>query len=312
MKRISNIAAYFRLPATGYRSWLCLVSFFFLSQFAFAQVDSLNKAIDCYNKKDYKCARIAIDAATNDPGTSKLTNTWLIRAFIYKEYFKNYETTDPKSPARDEAVNAMLKVIEMDTTANKQFADANLKQSLKYLASTYYNSSTDFFNAEGYPRAIMYYEKYKKCNLAVDPNFDWRPTHIQFYLSLGTAMEAIYTSNRTAYLQFMEITGQQYRKVIEVDTNNVTAYYNLCMLYYNHGVSIINDMSDNVDIMDLDNIQQNALTFFKQALPFALKAYKLDPKRRETLVALSGIYFSMHEDEKSALIKAELDKLDGK
>lgn len=275
-----------------------------------AQIDSLNKAIDHYMAKDYRRAVKTIDFVASNPTTGAMPNTWYLRGLIYKEYFKNFEATDVRSGARDESVRSFFKVVELDTS--KKFVDADLRQSLKYLGSTYYNTSTDFFNKDGYKTAIEYFEIYKKCYSIADPAFNANPAHLQFYLSLGTAMEEIFTSNRKVNFEFMEITATMFRKVLEVDSVNVSAHYNLCVLYYNQGVSVINDMSDETDILEMDEVQGRALVFFKQALPYALRAYELNPKRRETLVSLSGIYFSLHEEEKEARIKAEIEVLDKK
>ena len=40
------------------------------------------------------------------------------------------------------------------------------------------------------------------------------------------------------------------------------------------------------------------------------KAYQLNPKRKETLIGLSGIYFSLNEEEKSKEIKQKIDEID--
>lgn len=292
------------------RTWIHIALLILLPVAGVAQVDSLNKAVDHYMAKNYVRAVRTINEVVKHPATMNMPNSWYLRGLIYKEYFKNFEAGDSRSTARDESVASFFKVIELDTS--KKFVDADLKQSLRYLGSTYYNTSGDFFTKEGYKTAIEYFEKYKKCFSVADPTFDAKPMTIKFYLALGTAMEEIFVSNRKVNLEYMEITAGALRKVLESDSLNVTAYYNLCMLYYNQGVSIINDMSDETDIIDMDKIQDKALVYFKQALPYALKAYELDPKRRETLVALSGIYFSLHEEDKEAKIKAELDLLDKK
>lgn len=260
--------------------------------------------------KNYKKAVKTIEFAVKDPTTGAMPNSWYLRGLIYKEFFKNFEATDIRSKARDESVASFFKVVEMDSA--KKFVDADLRQSLKYLGSTYYNTSTEFFSKDGYKTGIEYFEKYKKCYSIADPSFDAKPAHIQFYLSLGTAMEEIFTSNRKVNLEYMDVTASMFKRVLEVDSVNVSAYYNLCVLYYNQGVSIINDMSDELDIFDIDEVQGKALVYFKLALPYALKAYSLNPKRRETLVSLSGIYFSLHEEEKEAKIKAEIELLDKK
>ncbi|MCC7303656.1 MAG: hypothetical protein IT233_13530 [Bacteroidia bacterium] len=292
------------------RKLLHISLFFLLPVWAGAQVDSLNKAIDLYSAKDFAAAIRVINGVVEHPATMNMPNSWYLRGLIYKEYFKNFEAADSRSKARDESVRSFFKVIELDTA--RKFVDASVYQSLKFLGSTYYNTSTDFFTKDSYKIAIEYFEIYKKCYQIADPTFDSRPSHIKFYLALGTAMEEIFVSNRKVNFEYMDVTSGMFRKVLEMDSVNVTAYYNLCVLYYNQGVSVINDMSDETDILDMDQVQDKALVFFKQALPYALKAYELDPKRRETLVSLSGIYFSLHENDKEAQIKAELELLDKK
>jgi hypothetical protein len=75
-------------------------------------------------------------------------------------------------------------------------------------------------------------------------------------------------------------------------------------------VDIINAMDVSSDIIVIENIQDQAKELFKKALPYALKAYSLNPKRREVLVCLQGIYFSLYEFEKSDEFKAKVEELD--
>ena len=82
------------------------------------------------------------------------------------------------------------------------------------------------------------------------------------------------------------------------------------MLYYNYGVDIINNMNVESDIIVIENIQDQAKDLFKKALPYALKAYVLNPKRKEVLIALQGIYFSLYEFDKSDEFKAKVEQLE--
>lgn len=78
---------------------------------------------------------------------------------------------------------------------------------------------------------------------------------------------------------------------------------------YNKGVDIINDIQPTSAVMRLDEIQQSAIKYFKEALSYLEKAYTLDPTNKNTLTALTGIYFCMNNFEKSDKYKKELEAL---
>jgi hypothetical protein len=62
--------------------------------------------------------------------------------------------------------------------------------------------------------------------------------------------------------------------------------------------------------MSLNLILDNCTGLFKESLPYMEKAYRLNPNRRETLIGLSGIYFSLNEEEKRQYIDNMLQDLD--
>ena len=81
------------------------------------------------------------------------------------------------------------------------------------------------------------------------------------------------------------------------------------ILYYNQAVNLINQSDYDLDIVALNDVQDNSIKLFKESLPFMEKAYSLDPNRRETLLGLSGIYFSLNEKEKSDMFKQKLEEI---
>lgn len=275
---------------------------------AFAQQDSLNKAIDCYNENKLECARKAIDAAVVNPATANDPKVHLLRGFIYKDIYKTQEVNDPRSKTREEALRSLMIFFNSDSAKKDENYPAVVK-TIRYLASQYYNDAGKMLNPTDYKTAVEYYELYDKYMAKVEPNWDYKIMYVDFYMGFASGLNDYFESNRSKYPEFVDIISNSYKKVIAVDSNNVTAYYNLGMLYYNIGVVLINESSDELDIIDIDKLQDKALEYFKIALPYMLKAYELTPKRKEVLSALTGIYFSMHEEEKSAAIKAELDKL---
>ena len=81
------------------------------------------------------------------------------------------------------------------------------------------------------------------------------------------------------------------------------------ILYYNQAVNLINQSDYDLDIVALNDVQDNSINLFKQSLPFMEKAYALDPNKKETLLGLSGIYFSLNEKEKSNEFKQKLEQI---
>lgn len=59
----------------------------------------------------------------------------------------------------------------------------------------------------------------------------------------------------------------------------------------------------------LFDVQDHSVELFKQSLPFAERAYGIEPKREETLIVLSGIYYSLNEFQKSKDYQKMLDDL---
>ena len=97
-----------------------------------------------------------------------------------------------------------------------------------------------------------------------------------------------------------------------LEPNNISANYNMGIIYYNQAVSLImNKLDYDFDLATLNDIQDEALNWFKKSLPYMEKAYQLNPRRKETLIGLSGIYYSLHDNDKSQQfqkLSQDLDK----
>src|ERR1051325_138972 len=280
---------------------------------AFAQSDSVAKAVILLQDQSIardvavKQALELIDNAIKDPKTSKNSYAWYVRGYVYKEYYKTFEAQNKKSKTRLDAVVFMKKALELDTT--KEYTP-NIKQTLKYLGSTFFNDAGASLDVTNYPIAIEDYDKFKECMLLAEPGYNVKVREIEFKLVLADTYVKIFRSDLKANTQFYGMAEQTYKQEIALDTNNWSGNYNLAMLYYNYGVDIINAMDVSSDIIVIENIQDQAKELFKKALPYALKAYSLNPKRREVLVCLQGIYFSLYEFEKSDEFKAKVEELD--
>ena len=284
-----------------------------MSKNVFAQPDSVAKAVLLLQDQNMaadvrvKQALETIDRAIINPQSANNAYAWYVRGYVYKEWYKTFEAQNKKSKTRNDAVVYLKKALVLDTT--KEIAP-NIKGSLKYLGSTYYNDVSGSLDPTNYHIAIENYDKFKECFLIAEPNYNLKVREIEFKKALATVYEKIFRSDNKTNLQYFGMTEELYKQVIVLDTNNWGGNYNLAMLYYNYGVDVINAMDVSSDIIVIENIQDQAKDLFKKALPYALKSYALDPKRKEVLIALQGIYFSLYEFDKSDEFKAKVELLE--
>ena len=69
------------------------------------------------------------------------------------------------------------------------------------------------------------------------------------------------------------------------------------------------DIDYDINLDSVMAVQNHSVDLFKESLPFAEKAYEIEPKREETLIVLSGIYYSLNEFQKSKAYQQMLDDL---
>lgn len=270
-----------------------------------AQTDSAESAINHYHEGRLDLAKIAIDAAITNPQLAASAHTWNYRAFIYKDISKKASGADV-FVTRDESIRSSKKAIELDK--KREFINES-RSALKFLGSKYNNDAVANLNPDNYSKAIEYYAKYKDCMRIADSTFNEKGKTIEFNLALASLFTKIYDSDRKGKTDLLPKIETLYNEVLSLDSNNYTANYNLGLHYWNQAVHIINEMEYDLDIIALNDIEDKTIVLFKKALPYMEKGYKLYPTRKETLIGLQGIYFSLNEFDKSNKIKEELDKL---
>ncbi|MBI4945880.1 MAG: hypothetical protein HY840_05700 [Bacteroidetes bacterium] len=275
-----------------------------------------------------KRAMELIDKSITHPDAINSSYAWYTRGLIYKEWYKTFEKQNKKSKTRLDAVEFLKKALSLDKSQGRPIAienkieyngniylvtdvynAANIKTALKYIGSRFQNDAVYMLDTINYQAAIQNYEKFKECMLIADPKYNFRSTEMEFKTALADQYGNLFLNNIKTNKQFLKEAESTYKAVITLDTNYFNAIHGLALLYYNYGVDIINSMPLDVPIMEVDKIQDEARTNFRKALPYALKAYALKPKKKEVLIALQGIYFSLYEFEKSDVFKARLDKL---
>jgi len=287
---------------------LIYITFLFFCTNALMGQNKLTNALYHLKNDSLDKAKELIDAAAKDTLFSDKSATWYYKGFIYKELFKRDESANKNSPLRINSVNFYKKSLELE--AEGTFAKS-CKNGLQYLSQTIYNHVATSFDIDNYKSALENYEFYKEVMRLVDPHTDFTQKDISISLAIATTygkMAEQDTANAEKYLGEAE---KSYEEVLKTDSNNVSANYNLGIIYYNQGVEIVNNMDYSLDLFQLNEVQDRIIELFRMSLPYMKKAYDLNPKRKETLIGLQGIYFSLNDIPKSESFKKELEELEG-
>lgn len=286
---------------------LIYITFFlFCTSASFGQ-NKLTNAVYHLKNDSLDKAKELIDAASIDTFFSEKSSTWYYRGFIYKELFKRDESTEKQSPLRIKSVNYYKKSLEYETDGP---FSKSCRNGLKYLSQTIYNHVATSFDPQNYPIALSNYEFYKEVVLVVDSTSDFSQKDISMNLAMATTYGKMAELDSAKEEIYLKEARKSYDAVLLIDSNNVSANYNIGIIYYNQGVEIVNHMDYSLDLFELNEVQDRIIELFRQSLPFMKKAYDLNPKRKETLIGLQGIYFSLNDIPKSEAYKKELEELD--
>ncbi|MGV3638514.1 MAG: hypothetical protein ACO1NQ_12820 [Flavobacteriales bacterium] len=259
------------------------------------QGDPLVEALRNYQSGALNEAKALVDEAVASPQHAQNAEAWLLRGFIYKDAFKAATAMEQADALRDEALKSLYRCITLDTAATYK---ENASQAYDFLTRSYFNDAAKALNELNEKRALEVFPKFKAAALLVDPKADLRVREIEFTNALGTVYTKRFNADRTDTLLFQRAV-QAYQQVLAIDPENYGANYNLATLYYNRGVYNIQRIDAEDEIPTILQVQEASREFFQKALPFMLKAHDMNPSRRETLLGLEGIYYSLQDQESS-------------
>ena len=274
-----------------------------------AQYEKVTEARRLYQAKQFTKARSVIDEAIDHPELSADAYAWLIRGYIYKDIYKRVDKGDPNSSAREQALEFAMKAMELDTTKDQVFFSDGYKL-YDHLVKTYYNDAARAMNQMDHKEAQRYFEKYETTVRILTPDADLDQKEVEFFNALATVYTKLYNEDREK-LEYFKSAISSYQKVMYIDKENYGANYNMATMWYNRGVYNIQQISPENDIPSINRIQEVSKEFFMQALPYMLKAFEQDSTRKETLMGLEGIYYSLQDIEKSDQYRAKIKELYG-
>lgn len=274
-----------------------------------AQLDKLRAAFVYTQAGNLDSARILIDAACKHPETMNDGQTWYVKAFIYKEIFKKSKPANRDLSIANEAFEAGKKSILLDTTGESKQNNLSIIKSEAAIVNNTFGETLDTVN---YKKSIECIDQQKLLVKYLKPKANIDSIGTYYYGIMGSYFQTAYEKNPKKNMKFLKIAEESYNKVLIAEPNNISANYNMGIIYYNQAVSLImNKLDYDFDLATLNDIQDEAVVWFKKSLPYMEKAYQLNPRRKETLIGLSGIYYSLHDNDKSQQfqkLSQDLDK----
>jgi hypothetical protein len=286
------------------KSYSILVLLMLLSTVSFAQLTKVQQAYDCVQQGKLDSAQIYIEEGIKDNEASADFQSWYIRGFIYKEIYKQKESNDVKSNAREIAVESLKKAAELDKDTQQI---VSINKNLKFLGSKYYNDAKKTIDSVNFATSIACFQNYLSIYNLVEPGFDENAKSVEYFLSLSYYFQEIFEQNGSK--TSLEHTKEYLSKSLQINPNSAKANKNTAVLFYNMGVNIIKKMDYDIDLEQLYVLQEDASKLFKQAEPFMSKAHQLSPKDKTIVEGMQGIYYQLNDTEKSNEFKKKLEEL---
>lgn len=271
----------------------------------FGQTDPLVEALRKYQGGALNEARLLVDQAVLSPQHAPNAEAWLLRGFIYKDVYKSAGSVMLGDSLRGVALSSLDRCMQLDTANTYR---ENARQAFDFLARSYFNDAARALGEMDDERALSVFAKYQEAMRQLDPAMDQRAREVEFMNALGTVYTKRFNTNRTDTVPFVKAVAA-YEQVLKLDPENYGANYNLATLFYNRGVYKIQRIDAEDEIPSIMQIQEASRVYFQQALPYMLKAHDMNPTRRETLLGLEGIYYSLQDQENSDKFRSLFEEI---
>jgi hypothetical protein len=172
---------------------------------------------------------------------------------------------------------------------------------------------------------INHFLKQGKLNVLVDKlklAIEREPNNVSVYTTLGNVYDNLCQSAWDAgqmefgYEHYAN-AEKYYLQAVAINEKDFNTQYSLGALYYNRAALIskeANKLSSNYTkegTKKYNDLKAEMAIYFDKALPYFEKAESLEPKDKNTLIALKEIYAKKSEFDKSNAYKAKLEALGG-
>ncbi len=270
----------------------------------FAQEQNdVERAVQIFQSGNVESAVKLIDSCALNPKYSKTWEVWYYKGFFYKELSKK-QSIESAIENRIIAFESIKKAMILDTKNENREQDS---LNLRYLTNKFNNDAATLITETNYKKSAYVFDYYLKAlKLQNNTPEKIKQIIIDYQSAVGSMFIDVFEKNPKNNHAF-NMAIKSYQEVLLLDSNSSTANYQIGVNYYNKGASIIN--SHNVEEINFDADQELSLLEFKKALPYLLKAFNLNPKRKETIEGLRNIYMALNNKEKEEFYDKELVKL---
>jgi tetratricopeptide (TPR) repeat protein len=264
----------------------------FTASYSFAQ-SWTGQAYEFYKANDFESAKTAIDSAINTVERHD-SQTWQLRGVIYR----NISSGD-QLYYREIALESFVRAKNIDTTG---LYTNQIKEYFRSTLVRYYNGAVtlllednDFEKSE--ESYDTYVREYKKL---VDPKYDFTENNINYYNAVGAEYLKKVELVEPAKKNYLREKAIEYSmKVLEYDSLDFKANFNIGIVYYNIGVDyVINIDPTNTTLEQLILNQKKSEEAFLKALPYLHRAERIDPNNKAVQEALMGCYYGLNNNEK--------------
>lgn len=285
----------------------------------FFQVNDYNNAFKNFNAaiKAHDILKAAKSASRLDEATIKNDHFFYTAAAGYLGDFKTESVSLFEKLYDADYAQALVYEALFTATAEKDEAKAMqiLEKGRKILPE-----DNSLLFAE-----INHYLKVGKLDILTDKlkaAIAKEPNNISVYTTLGNVYDQLNQKERgegnmAKADEYFDLAYDYFKQALEKDPTSFDAVYSQGALYYNKAASMTSKLNElGNDYSSAGTKKYNAIKlemdgYFKQALPYFLKAEGLNPKDLNTMIALKEIYAREGNLEKSGEYKTKIDALSG-
>lgn len=143
------------------------------------------------------------------------------------------------------------------------------------------------------------------------------PGNLSLYTTLGNVYDNLFQQEKDAAKkqQYFDDAKRYYGQALEMNPDFFDAVYSIGALYYNKAAEQTQQLQELAEDYTAAGIkkyqakQKEVNEIFKEALPYFQRADSLNPKDKNTLIALKEIHARLNELDKSNEYKERLDAL---
>lgn len=298
-------------PYTYLKNTIGVLVFMLCVTYSSAQTEKIIEAQKLLEDKKIAQSIILIEQATKHNETKDDPFTWYLRSLAYYQFYSQVgDFSSSKIALLDSSFSSGLK-------SNKLKPEPEIKTEndkiLEKVAKKYFSITRillqDSLNSS---KSELLYQKHKKAFNTIQPDYSFKERDVEYYVVMSNLFTDLFMKSDFKIIKYGDVAKSACFMLLEIDPKNITANYNLGVIFYNQAATLMKEMDYDIDIAKMDVVQENAKKLFKQSEPFMYKVHELNPKDIRALEGLQGIYYALNDNEKELVYKQKKAALEQK